>query len=131
MTPVDGLNRLYMSHAGTARSPGYRKAKMISLQIHDRREQLGGTTQQWLIDHPGCVILPGTMVAAILLATDSHDDESQHGEAPLSREDRAFIQSQATGPAARDAGFRLDSAMENAAQQVSTTQSPATKEVGP
>lgn len=104
---------------------------MISLQIQDRWEQLDRSTRQWLIDNPGCVILPRTIVTTILLATHGPHDESQHGEAPLSCEDRAFIQSQATGPAALDAGFRLDSAMENAAQQVPPPQSPATKEGSP
>jgi hypothetical protein len=87
---------------------------MISLQIHDCWEQLDGTTRQWVIDNSGCVILPRTIVATILLATDGQNDESQLGEAPLSPEDRAFIQSQATGPTFADAGFRLDSSLDSA-----------------
>jgi hypothetical protein len=41
---------------------------MISLVIHDSWEQLNGATRQWLIDNPGCVNLPRTIVAAILRA---------------------------------------------------------------
>jgi hypothetical protein len=104
---------------------------MISLQINNRWELLDGTTRKCLIDNRGCVSLPRTMVATILLATDGQDNESQHGEAPLSPEDRAFIQSQTTGPAAPDAGFRLGSALENAAQQMRTPQGPAPEDIGP
>ncbi|MCU1574663.1 MAG: hypothetical protein JWO93_2745 [Micrococcaceae bacterium] len=72
---------------------------MKSIQIKDGWNHLDGSTQQWLIDNPGCVLLPRTIVAAILLATHGHDDENQHGEASVSAEDRAFISSLSREPA--------------------------------
>jgi hypothetical protein len=41
---------------------------MISQEAHDSWEQLDRTTRQWLIDNPGCVNLPRTIVATILPA---------------------------------------------------------------
>jgi hypothetical protein len=65
---------------------------MLPIQIREHWDKLDVPTQDWLIANPGCVILPRTMVSTILHATHGHDDEDQHGEAALSPEDRAFIQ---------------------------------------
>ncbi|SDL43366.1 hypothetical protein SAMN04487916_1095 [Arthrobacter sp. ov407] len=63
-------------------------------------------TRQWLIDNPGCLILPRTLVATICEATGGSADCDQHGEITLSQEDRDFIRSRAgqitaTGPEQR------------------------------
>ncbi|MCU1574600.1 MAG: hypothetical protein JWO93_2682 [Micrococcaceae bacterium] len=71
----------------------WKAKKMKNIQIKDSWNQLEASTQQWLIDNPGCVLLPRAIVSAILLASHGHDDENQHGEATVSAEDRAFISS--------------------------------------
>lgn len=52
-------------------------------------------TRQWLLDNPGSVILPRTIVATIRLAAQVSKEASvPHDEEQIAPEDRAFIQAQ-------------------------------------
>ncbi len=62
------------------------------MQIREQWDRLDPTIQQWIIDNPGCVILPRTMTARISMETGESGDGDQHGETVLSVEDRQFIQ---------------------------------------
>ena len=72
---------------------------MLPIQIKEHWHKLDTETQNWLVDNPGCVILPRTIVSTILQATHGHDDENQHGEAELSAEDCDFIKTMSGPPA--------------------------------
>jgi hypothetical protein len=52
-------------------------------------------TQQWLIDNPGCKILPRSVVAAIVKATGAEFEQDRHGETLLSPGDCDFIRTAA------------------------------------
>ncbi|WP_461187554.1 hypothetical protein [Arthrobacter sp. Z4-13] len=54
-------------------------------------DQLEPETQQWLIDNPGCRILPRAVVAAINKATGAELEQDRHGETTLSPGDCDFI----------------------------------------
>ncbi|WP_427131708.1 hypothetical protein [Pseudarthrobacter sp. S9] len=58
-------------------------------------DQLDSVTRQWLVENPGCVILPRTVVHAISTAIHGDLGEDQHGQLELSDEDRQFIRSRA------------------------------------
>lgn len=65
------------------------------MNIKDQWNLLDPTTQQWLIENPGCQILPRTITAVICGATGGTVDPGQHGETELSQEDREFISAKA------------------------------------
>jgi hypothetical protein len=52
---------------------------------------LDGHTRRWLVDNPGCVVLPRTVVNAINTATGGLLDSGPHGEFSLSARDQEFI----------------------------------------
>ncbi|MGF9648066.1 hypothetical protein AAIH32_08840 [Pseudarthrobacter oxydans] len=58
-------------------------------------DQLEPETRQWLIDNPGCKILPRSVVAAITKATGVEFDQDRHGETLLSPADCDFIRTAA------------------------------------
>jgi hypothetical protein len=58
-------------------------------------DRLEPDTQQWLIDNPGCRILPRAVVAAIMKSTGAEFKQDQHGEVLLSHSDSDFIRSAA------------------------------------
>ncbi len=67
----------------------------MGMNIKDQWDRLDHTTQQWLIDNPGCLILPRTITAIISKETDGTDEGDPHGERALSRDDRDFIRAKA------------------------------------
>lgn len=67
----------------------------MEMNIRDSWDRLSPGTQQWLVDNPGCVILPRTMTATIAHETGLSAACDQHGETTLSREDIEFIRAQA------------------------------------
>jgi len=69
---------------------------LIEMNIRDQWDRLDHTTQKWLVDNPGCLILPRTITSTICKETGSADDADRHGETVLSAEDRDFIQAKAT-----------------------------------
>jgi hypothetical protein len=62
-------------------------------------DRLEPETRQWLMDNPGCRILPRSVVAAIKKATGAQFEQDRHGESTLSSGDCTFI---------RDAAERHD-----------------------
>lgn len=65
------------------------------MNIKDQWNRLDPTTQQWLIENPGCQILPRTITTIICSETDGTAGPGQHGEMALSQEDRDFITAKA------------------------------------
>jgi hypothetical protein len=64
---------------------------MTDSLIQDQWHRLPSSVTQWLIDNPGCVILPRTLSAEISAATGQPLNEDRHGETPLGQQDVDFI----------------------------------------
>jgi hypothetical protein len=63
----------------------------MEMDIRGSWDNLAPSTQQWLIDNPGCMVLPRTIAAIICNETGRTADRDRHGAAPLSQDDRDFI----------------------------------------
>ncbi len=63
----------------------------IHMNIKDHWDRLDPATQKWLVDNPGCKVLPRTITTIISKETGVDADRSQHGEMTLSQEDLEFI----------------------------------------
>ncbi|MDQ0731162.1 hypothetical protein QFZ57_001956 [Arthrobacter sp. B1I2] len=61
------------------------------MEIAKLWDQLEPETRQWLIDNPGCKILPRTVAAAIMKNTGAELEQDRHGETVLSDGDCDFI----------------------------------------
>jgi len=68
---------------------------VIGLRIKEKWGQLDPATKKWLIDNPGCLILPRTISTLICKETGQSPDNNLHGETVLSEEDWEFIRAQA------------------------------------
>lgn len=54
-------------------------------------DRLEPETRLWLVDNPGCRILPRTVAAEIKKATGAEFEQDRHGESLLSPSDCDFI----------------------------------------
>ncbi len=61
------------------------------MDIEKLWDRLEPETRQWLVDNPGCRILPRAVVAAITKATGAELEQDRHGETVLSPSDCDFI----------------------------------------
>ncbi|MHA7210314.1 hypothetical protein [Arthrobacter sp. MDT1-65] len=69
------------------------------------------TVQQWLLDNPGCVVLPRTLVNRVEAATGTSMTADRHGEYLLTEEDLRFLKDRrraATDHTFTPAGVRRD-----------------------
>jgi antitoxin component of MazEF toxin-antitoxin module len=76
------------------------------MHIKEQWNRLDPTTQQWLMDNPGAMVLPRTLTAIFNNETGENADADVHGETVLTEEDRSFIQ--ATAREATAAGTPAD-----------------------
>ncbi|AUZ35669.1 hypothetical protein C3B78_15240 [Arthrobacter sp. PGP41] len=65
------------------------------MDIEKLWDRLEPETRQWLLDNPGCRILPRAVVAAITKATGAQLEQDRHGETVLSPSDCDFIRTAA------------------------------------
>lgn len=56
---------------------------------------LDSETRRWLLDNPGCLILPRTMSARVCERAAGDIKRDQHGQIVLSRDDLDFIREKA------------------------------------
>ncbi|TQJ38042.1 hypothetical protein FBY33_0027 [Arthrobacter sp. SLBN-112] len=61
------------------------------MEIQKLWDQLDAETRQWLVENPGCTILPRTVAAGIMKSTGAQLDQDRHGETLLSPSDCDFI----------------------------------------
>ncbi|MEV7572221.1 hypothetical protein AB0P28_03875 [Pseudarthrobacter sp. NPDC089323] len=54
-------------------------------------DRIDPQTRQWLVDNPGCRILPRTLAAEIKKATGADIEQDRHGESLLAPSDCDFI----------------------------------------
>lgn len=80
---------------------------MTDLRIRDQWNLLPSPVTQWLMENPGCMILPRTISAEISAATGQPANGDPHGETTLSQDDVDFIQmkSHEAGPGQPDPGY--------------------------
>ncbi|WP_142057854.1 hypothetical protein [Pseudarthrobacter sp. B4EP4b] len=64
---------------------------MTDAFIQNQWHRLPSAVTQWLIENPGCMILPRTLSAEISAATGHPLNEDPHGETTLCQEDVDFI----------------------------------------
>ncbi|HEU4666280.1 MAG TPA: hypothetical protein VFS79_01350 [Arthrobacter sp.] len=65
---------------------------MTDTRIQDQWHRLPPAVTKWLVENPGCVILPRTLSAEISAATGHPLNADRHGETTLSQQDVEFIQ---------------------------------------
>jgi hypothetical protein len=80
---------------------------MVEMHIKEQWNRLDPVTQRWLIENPGCVILPRTITAVFNKETAENSAVDQHGETVLTDEDRNFIQAKAREMKPATAGYRF------------------------
>ncbi|MFJ6028803.1 hypothetical protein ACIQCN_15200 [Pseudarthrobacter sp. NPDC092424] len=73
---------------------------MTDLRIRDQWNRLPSPVTGWLMENPGCLVLPRTLSAEISAALGQPANSDPHGETPLSQEDVDFIRmkSREAGP---------------------------------
>lgn len=64
---------------------------MTDTHIREQWHRLPSPVTQWLMDNPGCLILPRTLSAEISAATGESLSVEPHGETSLCQEDIDFI----------------------------------------
>jgi hypothetical protein len=76
----------------TSRQAGMEHAGM---SLKDEWDHLDSDTRAWLLENPGCLVVPRTMSAKI--SKEAHEDfeQDQHGQIVLSRADHDFIREKA------------------------------------
>jgi hypothetical protein len=77
------------------------------MDLKDEWDRLDSETRKWLLDNPGCVILPRTMSAKISKEAAGNLEVDQHGQILLSREDLDFIREKANGAGPVTTEFRF------------------------
>lgn len=77
------------------------------MTLKDEWERLDSETRQWLLDNPGCVMVPRTVAARIKQYSGGHIDVDEHGQILLSREDLDFIREKGKGMGEREINEEL------------------------
>lgn len=72
-----------------------REGGIHRVSLKDEWDRLDPETQNWLLDNPGCVILPRTMSEKIDREAAGDIERDQHGQIVLSRDDHDFIRDKA------------------------------------
>lgn len=92
---------MYRPVSGCPQDPG-EEGGVIQMTIRELWDRLDAGTQKWLMDNPGCQIIPRT-TSATILAAGADAETDRHGQLVVSEEDRVFIREQAAGTAAASA----------------------------
>lgn len=53
--------------------------------------ELDEATKKWLVENPGCVVLPRTVANVVQQVSGGHVAQDQHGELQLSVAEQSFI----------------------------------------
>jgi hypothetical protein len=70
---------------------------MYEMTLKDEWDRLDTKTRQWLLDNPGCVMVPRTVASMIQRNCAGHVEVDGHGQMILSREDLDFIRDKGRG----------------------------------
>lgn len=67
------------------------------MSLNELWDRIDSETRQWLLDNPGCVLVPNTITARIQGTTDRLLDVDEHGQMILHRDDLDFIREKGDG----------------------------------
>lgn len=67
------------------------------MTLKEEWDRLDSETHHWLLDNPGCALVPSTLTARIRDNSDEPIEVDEHGQMILSREDLDFIREKGTG----------------------------------
>ena len=67
------------------------------MTLKDNWDRFDSETRKWLLENPGCALVPSTLTARIQLNSVTHIEVDAHGQMILSREDLDFIREKRTG----------------------------------
>lgn len=67
------------------------------MTLKDEWDRLDTKTRRWLLDNPGCVMVPRTVASMIQRNCAGHVEVDGHGQMILSREDLDFIRDKGRG----------------------------------
>jgi hypothetical protein len=65
------------------------------MSLKDEWDHLDSETRSWLLENPGCLVLPRSMSAKISKEAREDIERDQHGQVVLSRADHDFIREKA------------------------------------
>ena len=83
----------------------------MQMTIRESWNRLDAGTQKWLMDNPGCRILPHT-ISATILAAGADAQADRHGQLVLSESDRDFLRGRAAGIPGPSAGYTFFDAVQ-------------------
>ena len=67
------------------------------MTLKDEWDRLGSATRGWLMENPGCVLVPHAVTVQIQKASTGHIEVDGHGQMILSREDLDFVRAKRSG----------------------------------
>ncbi|AOT02214.1 hypothetical protein ASPU41_01485 [Arthrobacter sp. U41] len=65
------------------------------MSIRSHWDEFDAGTRDWLMSHPGCLIVPRTLAAAMNRAIAEPEVTDQHGQIRLTDDDTEFLRSRA------------------------------------
>ncbi|MCY1224382.1 hypothetical protein D9M72_365370 [compost metagenome] len=65
------------------------------MSLKDEWDRLDSETRTWLLENPGCLVVPRTVSAKISQGAHAAIEQDQHGQIVLSRDDHDFIRGKA------------------------------------
>jgi hypothetical protein len=74
-----------------------RRKDWFTTALKDEWDRFDSDTRTWLLDNPGCVLVPHAVTAAIQQAAAKPIRVDEHGQMILNREDMDFIRTKGTG----------------------------------
>jgi hypothetical protein len=72
------------------------------MELKSQWHRLDPATRRWLLDNPGCVVLPRTISAIVARVADEPVVRDQHGAIQLTAADLSFIRTRVHGSAIAD-----------------------------
>lgn len=77
------------------------------MELKSQWHRLDPETRRWLIDNPGCVVLPRTIATIVARVADEPVVRDQHGAIQLTPADVSFIRSRVHGSSAATGDHRF------------------------
>jgi hypothetical protein len=72
------------------------------MELKSQWHRLDPATRRWLLDNPGCVVLPRTISTILARVADEPVVRDQHGAIRLTAADLSFIRTRVNGSATAD-----------------------------
>lgn len=84
------------------------------MELKSQWHRLDPATRQWLMDNPGCVVLPRTISTIVARVADEPVVRDQHGAIQLTAADVSFIRARIHGSSAATGDHRFFDAVQPA-----------------